>query len=328
MGANPVETSAHNSSGSARGRRGGQESPDSGQSSSINEKVPDAVVKQDERKFGREANLVLTVFALLVAMVLVTWYLWEDQYLSHNKDLIYNLGLIGGLMMLAQFGYAARKRSSKLRSSGPLKKWFAVHMVIGIVAPLIIIIHSRFDIDSINGGVALFAMLLVVFSGVVGRYLYSQTNFDLTEARRQLVKLHGAFQEFILTPNPALAREMEVELKKFMVQSFATPKNLGRSFVMAAGIGLRAKLLYFQLCQAAQNSVPNSQGIAAIETATVSAFSRPQKQLIKAYLDTLAKLARYNAYKRLFGLWRIGHVPVIYLLLVTGLAHVLAVHMY
>ena len=38
------------------------------------EPVPEVVIQEDNKKFGREAKLVTTIFAMLVTGLLVTWY--------------------------------------------------------------------------------------------------------------------------------------------------------------------------------------------------------------------------------------------------------------
>jgi len=288
--------------------------------------VPTSVVEKDNQKFGREAHFVTTVFSILVAAMLITWYMWDENNLKNEEDLIYNLGLIGGIMMLLQFVYSARKRSSKMRRWGILKDWFSVHTFIGLTAPVIIIIHSRFELLSINGTVAFIAMLLVVFSGIVGRYLYSQVNFDLTNGRRELKTLHMSLQEKVLTPNAIYLVDMEKQLKAYMISAFASPGNFVSAGLQAITVGIKSKTLYLRLLQL---KVPQqvSAGPTSMRVA-VSVFGDEEKLLLKNYLGLLARMARYTAYKQLFSLWRIGHVPVIYLLLVTGLAHVLAVHMY
>lgn len=288
--------------------------------------VPTAVVEKDNQKFGREAHFVTSIFSLLVAAMLVTWFFWDDNYLANEEDLIYDLGLIGGIMMLLQFIYAARKRSKKMRRWGLLKNWFSVHTFIGLTAPVIIIIHSRFELLSINGTVAFVAMLLVVFSGIVGRYLYSQVNFDLTSGRIELKQLQSEMQEKVLLPYSDHLHAVEKQLKAYMISAFATPNNFISAGIQAISVGLRAKTLYLRLISLKAPQSVNT-GSASM-TVAVSIFGAEEKALLKNYLNLLARMARYSAYKQLFSLWRIGHVPVIYLLLVTGLAHVLAVHMY
>lgn len=292
------------------------------------EPIPDVVVQQGSKKFGREAKLVTTAFAILVAGLLVAWYFWKDEYLSHSDDLIYNLGLIGGIMMLFQFLYAMRKRILRMRHWGNLKVWFGIHTFIGLSAPTIIVIHSRFDIQSINGGVAFFSMLMVVFSGIIGRYLYSQINFDLNSGRQELKQLHETVKLGVLRHHPDLVRDIENQLKLFMLNAFANPNGVIHAFVQAFGLGMRSRVLYWNLVQIRQPVTPENQSTAAFGLDGGPVFDSEERRILRAYLKVLTRLARYNAYKQLFGLWRIGHVPVIYLLLITGLAHVLAVHMY
>ncbi|MDH5728085.1 MAG: hypothetical protein OEZ58_03785, partial [Gammaproteobacteria bacterium] len=274
------------------------------------------IVEKDRVKFGREANIVLSIFSLLVAAILYIWYNWDEEWLSNADDLIYNLGLIGGLMMLLQFVYSARKRVQKMRSWGNLKVWFAVHAFIGLGAPIIIIIHSRFDIESINGGVAFFAMLLVVISGVVGRYLYSQVSFDLVTSREELKTLHQQLQQRIIKAYPLVATDVEQPLKVFMVQAFVAPRSIAEAFRQSMVTGVKSRVLYWQLCQLQRPGATGGGGQMTMDTpVSVPLFTGDEKKLLKRYLVTLSKLARFNAFKMLFSLWRVGHVPVIYLLL-------------
>ena len=52
------------------------------------------------------------------------------------------------------------------------------------------------------------------------------------------------------------------------------------------------------------------------------------KAAIRMYLDAVIDVARFNAYERLFSLWHILHVPFVFMLIISGIAHVIAVHMY
>jgi len=286
--------------------------------------IPDVLRDTHSEKFAREAHIVVTIFALLVAGLLIAWYLWKDEYLSNEYDLIYNMGLVGGIMMLLQFIYTARKRSKKMRRWGELKVWFGIHTFIGLSAPTIIVFHSRFELQSINASVAFIAMIIVVFSGIVGRYLYSQVKFDLTTNRNILKNIQTKLNQQVLKANASIAGEIEKLLKGFMVMAFVTPKNSFQAVSLLASIEIRSRIVYIQITQL-KNPANNNGKAISHNTRT---FDGSQKQILRDYINLLSKIARNSAYQQLFALWRIGHVPVIYLLLVTALAHVLAVHMY
>ncbi|KPK68427.1 MAG: hypothetical protein AMJ84_11200 [Acidithiobacillales bacterium SM23_46] len=51
-------------------------------------------------------------------------------------------------------------------------------------------------------------------------------------------------------------------------------------------------------------------------------------QMLKTYLDTARNAAQFQAYERMFSLWHVLHVPFVFMLVISGVVHVIAVHMY
>ena len=49
---------------------------------------------------------------------------------------------------------------------------------------------------------------------------------------------------------------------------------------------------------------------------------------MNAYLRTAQRLAQIHVYQRLFSWWHVLHVPLVWMLVATAIAHVIAVHMY
>ena len=70
-----------------------------------------------------------------------------------------------------------------LRNFGKVPTWFRSHMVLGIVGPALIIFHSNFHAHSLNASVALFFMLTIVASGIIGRYLFAKSTWAFTAPR-------------------------------------------------------------------------------------------------------------------------------------------------
>jgi hypothetical protein len=50
--------------------------------------------------------------------------------------------------------------------------------------------------------------------------------------------------------------------------------------------------------------------------------------MVDAYVAALVKEAQFSAYERLFSLWHALHIPLFVMLLLTGILHVVAVHLY
>jgi hypothetical protein len=81
-------------------------------------------------------------------------------------------GIAGAALFLFMWLYPLRKRLPALRRLGNLGTWLEVHILAGLVLPVVVAVHAGWRFAGLIGlGYA--AMLLVVLSGVVGRYLYS-----------------------------------------------------------------------------------------------------------------------------------------------------------
>ena len=94
-----------------------------------------------------------------------------DHYLAPDRGLGYALGIIGGSLMLVLLIYPARKRIEWLNVIGGVPIWYRAHMTLGIVGPLLVLFHSNFSLGATNSNVALFCMLAVSGSGLIGRYI-------------------------------------------------------------------------------------------------------------------------------------------------------------
>jgi hypothetical protein len=52
------------------------------------------------------------------------------------------------------------------------------------------------------------------------------------------------------------------------------------------------------------------------------------RRLVDRYLDAVVRVAQYTAYERVFALWHVAHLPFVYLLVISAVVHVIAVHAY
>jgi hypothetical protein len=55
---------------------------------------------------------------------------------------------------------------------------------------------------------------------------------------------------------------------------------------------------------------------------------RELRKLVRRYLLTVVRIAQFTAYERVFALWHVAHVPIVYLLVGSAVVHVVAVHAY
>jgi hypothetical protein len=274
----------------------------------------------------REPLLLLLVFALLGAVVLVA----RAQLFTPGSDLGYWSGVAGGVAMLLLFLYPLRKRLRIARNWGATRGWFALHMVLGITGPLLVILHSTLHFGSLNATVAFVTMALVASSGLVGRFLYARIHHGLYGERASLEALVVQLRERGKDAHAQLGFAPEIEQKLATYAQHA--ETAGRE-------GLRHPLRFFLLgFQGWRMREAVMVGIeAALEPRardehwTRGAFKRRvrrRRALVTAYLRTAQRLAQLHVYQRLFSWWHVLHVPLVWMLVVTAIAHVIAVHMY
>jgi len=80
--------------------------------------------------------------------------------------------IIGTFFMVLLLLYSVRKRCRFASSWGNLNVWLSAHIFLGIAGPLLVLFHSVFKFSGIVS-IAFWAMVLVVVSGVVGKYIFA-----------------------------------------------------------------------------------------------------------------------------------------------------------
>ena len=85
----------------------------------------------------------------------------------------HGFGVIGGSMILLTFCYTARKRWKPLKKVGTIPQWLDIHIYFGLMGPALVVLHTSFKINGLIA-IAFWAMIAVVLSGFVGRFLIRQ----------------------------------------------------------------------------------------------------------------------------------------------------------
>lgn len=257
---------------------------------------------------------VVPLCAALACGALIGFGFWlrEEQYIRPDQGLGYKLGLAGVAMMLLMMSYSVRKRVRRLWSWGTLAHWFRVHMVLGVVGPLLILFHANFRLGSANSRVALVSMLLVAGSGVVGRFIYLKVHSGVHGRRAQLRDLRETLTQTEDKCRPLLEVFPEVLqlLTSFESRYTHPPRNALAAIWRIASIGTHSRRLQ-RHCFGLLEPVLHEERAAT-----------------RVYVAKLRRLAVFSAYERLFRLWHAVHVPLFLMLVATAVVHVVAVHMY
>ncbi|TCJ15560.1 hypothetical protein EZJ19_06535 [Parasulfuritortus cantonensis] len=125
---------------------------------------------------------VVPFILILAALVLATL---AGDYALHALDLVWigrYLGIPGSLLIVLSFGYSMRKR--KLIRSGHPRTLLTVHEVFTLVGAAMVLVHAGVHFNAILPWLALAAMLLNVFSGLVGKFLLDRSRRYVAARRR------------------------------------------------------------------------------------------------------------------------------------------------
>jgi len=266
---------------------------------------------------------VALLFAAAIAIARSGWYTAES-------DLSYWLGVAGGVAMLALFAYPLRKRWRAMREIGSTRFWFALHMSLGIAGPLLIVLHSTLALGSLNATIAFASMAVVAASGIVGRYLYGRIHNGLYGRRETLAELRAqaGIDSAALHSKLALLGPVETRLVEFARLAEAAERaGLSRPLRFMT-LGVRAMLARRWCVGSATRSLcklAEAQGWTDEKRdRRIAVFST----FIGAYLQAVQRVAQFGVFERLFSWWHVLHVPLVFMLVLSAIAHVVAVHMY
>ena len=291
----------------------------------------DAPKTKDRRKSAnRRSRDALYGYSFLFVALVTGWLLSDARLVDPNFGLGYWLGIVGGTMMLLLLLYPAGKKSTLLRRLGLVKHWFRIHMILGLVGPLLILYHCNFSVDAINSTVALYSMIAVAVSGIIGRYFYTRIHRGLYGKRANIEELREEISDAVDNSRglaaifPGFIAELHAVSTKLIGDEFTRSISIGHSLswvVKYYFVRLRLTLLINKELKenAATNSVvrTNTRNLRR----TANAYAAQQTGLMR-------QVAQLAFYERLFSLWHLFHMPLFLLLVVSALVHVLAVHMY
>ena len=281
-------------------------------------------------KTARRPASTLQWYALLTAMITLGWLVRDYDFINPKEGVGYWLGITGGTMMLLLLLYPLRKRIRWLQALGPTKHWFRMHMVFGLLGPLLILYHCNFQLGSFNSKVALYCMRLVAGSGIVGRHFYARIHrslygrkTSLTELQRELAasveKSHG-----LASLMPGLVAELDKVARDLQGCQVTQSLGVGRSLRWTfSHVFMRLHLLLLarrELRAAAERSATIARDYRRIQ--------RTAGIYIRDFTNLTGRVAQFSFYERLFALWHVFHLPIFFMMVLSALVHVLAVHMY
>ncbi len=232
-------------------------------------------------------------------------------HLKASSPWWHGVGIVATAVMLSNFLYPVRKRTASLSRLGNIRGWLDFHVFVGLMSPLVIAFHAAFIANNVFASSTAWALLVVVATGVVGRFIYG------------IVPAHGGRAEEF----EDLAASFE-RLRAWAAPELAKRGGAGRSLLERATAPVKSGSLLAVFVR------------LPFEALVV----RLRLRLLRRHFDdrarfaelrrALLRLARlrwqlrfYGSLKRLLRGWRVFHATLAVFLVLALAAHI-AVSLY
>ncbi len=277
--------------------------------------------------------LFITMFYAVACFVIYAgWCFREYELMTAEHGTGYYFGIIGTVLILLLVVYPMRKRMHTLAFLGSNKLWFRLHIAFGIVGPIFVLFHTNFILGSLNSRVALFSMIVVALSGVVGRYIYVRFHYGLTERIVDLTELCDDLkqekEELSINRLFMDLPEAKKELFGFSEKILKPPVSFVNSIGRIVIAGWQAQLIHWKMrriIRAYLHSLADGHELPISE----KRYIRNQfRNMIRHFFTLAFRVTKLNFYERAFALWHVLHVPLVFLMAVAVVVHIIAVHLF
>jgi hypothetical protein len=269
------------------------------------------------------------LFGLIVAAGLyISWINHEEGHITPENGIGYWLGITGSVMMAWLLLYPLRKRMRIFRNLGRTPSWFRWHMILGIVGPALILVHSNWKLASINGTVATVIMLIVVASGIIGRYLYTKVHTSLYGRKAEVHQILAdtSFLKEVLGEDLPQTGQLVEEMRTFEARVLAVRHNIVSQTVAFLMFGIRRAMFRAYVMRQFKVLITSEGRRRGWSWSAKHKRQELIREHVQLYFGAVTKAARFSGFERLFATWHVLHMPLFFLLVAAVIVHIIAVH--
>jgi hypothetical protein len=266
-----------------------------------------------------------------ISAIVIGFYLKRSEIFVPGEGVGYKLGISGGISMLVLLFYPMAKRASWMGFQKNSVTWLRAHMLLGVLGPMLIFYHANFSMGAVNSNVALFSMIVVAASGVIGRFIYtrihkgmSYTKLDLGSLLAKSSRLLADVGQDVGPNSAAVAKAMA----NFAESSVPKSQNIIPNLIAASTMSYRKSAARYRIMAELRKAIRKAS-LAENWSREVEKTKLEAARLdVLEFLACVSKASQLSFWERMFSLWHVLHVPLFFVLLVSGVLHVIAVHIY
>ena len=259
--------------------------------------------------------------AVALSIAAAALYLWHEPPLKPYGGtwLGYTLGSVAGLLVLWLLWYGVRKRRYR-STAGTVQGWLSAHVYLGTALVVVATLHTGFELGLNVHTLAYVLMLLVVFSGFYGVFVYLRVPGAMTE------NLGEQTLESILLRVADIDREMREKALSLPDDLFALIDRSVSGTRLGGGVR--------RLVTGRDPQCPTAHAVRVWPGQAKRLAGEPARlakevfNLLLQKNQMLERARRDLRMKAVLDLWLYVHVPLAFVLLAALVAHVVAVFMY
>ncbi|OGU69283.1 MAG: hypothetical protein A2W30_05390 [Ignavibacteria bacterium RBG_16_36_9] len=243
----------------------------------------------------------------------------EERFFNSDHNLLkpsgtlgHGFGIVGTLMMIIGVGvYMIRKRYRKFFNIGYLKHWLEFHIFLCSVGPVLVLYHTAFKFGGIVS-VSFWSMVLVVLSGVVGRFIYLQIPRTIQGQEISINELNTIKEKLAIRVRSVLSEDSST-LSEFEKISSA---DRYKSFRLITAVGFFVRD-YFDIKRVMR--------LLKMRIKLLGISKTERDELIKAAKSEIViarRIALLRTFQKLFHWWHIFHLPFAITMFVIMVIHV------
>lgn len=244
----------------------------------------------------------------------------EERFFNPNHNALkpsgvigHGLGILGTLMMIVGVStYIIRKRYRKFFNIGYLKHWLEFHIFLCSVGPILVLYHTSFKFGGIVS-VSFWSMVLVVLSGVMGRFIYVQIPRTIQGQELSMSELNSIKEKLELRIRTVLSEDVST-LAEFEKISAA---DRYKTFLLSTAVGFIIRD-YFDIRRVMR---------LIKQRIKLLGFSKNERQELitaaKSEIVIARRIALLRTFQKLFHYWHIFHLPFAITMFVIMVIHVI-----
>ncbi len=253
----------------------------------------------------------------------------------------YTLGTIGALLIVWLMFFGIRKRRY-MNGVGTLRGWLSAHIYLGTTLILIVLLHAGFQVGWNIHTLAFALMLIVIFSGFFGLYVYLRYPAMMTRNRESATREAMLEEVAEIDQNAlALADGIDPKIHAVVLRSIDHTRLGGGVWTqLRARDGSDLALDTLQKAIAARDK---KQEMKTTEMPTMFAMvdflaghaTDKQGEAMRKLIDMISrkkalatKVARDMQYQAMMEIWLYIHVPLSFALLAALIAHIVSSFFY